>query len=180
MAVGLSNSLANLLLNPYAQTTLQAAQQNRAPIDPLKAGATITARYTLEEDGALSLRDVNVVDEAGDATSEQSQQQRQQTLAQQNRRNATFTDLIRPKATLNPADEVALFAAPANGPLQLAAPQTKQQPGDEPGITDVIFDEATPADDVSLAAQKQQRVASLYARNADITFNVDPVYSQAA
>lgn len=180
MAVGLNSSLSALLLNPYASTTLQAAQQARAPIDPIRPGATITARYTVEEDGALSLRDVNVVDEAGDALSDQAAKQRQQTLAEQNRQQATLADLTRPKATLAPADEVILFAASTQDAPRLLQAGTGQQNDLGAGITEITFDDEPAERDVSLEAQQKTKVASLYARNADITYNVDPVYSQAA
>lgn len=179
MAVSLSSTI-NSFLNPYAQTALQAAQA-RNGVDPIRPGATLTARYTVQEDGQLALRDVNLVDESSDSTSGQQGQQ-QQALAERDRRPASFADIARPRALLQPADEAAIFAAalpPAGRTLLLPSP-TVAGGANGAGITDIAFEDAQPAAEQDLAARQQLRVANLYARNADVTYNVDPVFSAAA
>lgn len=184
MAVGLGSTLTSLLLNPYAQTTLQAAQQQRGltPTDPIKPGTTLTARYMVEPDGELSLRDVNVVDAAEDATSEQSGQQSGRQLAARDERPASFADFARPRAIMSPSDEIQLFAAPKPAQATLALPSADGTRQYTVGNVTVIEPENSivATGPLDIAAQQQQRVAGLYARNADITFNVDPAYSEAA
>lgn len=183
MAVGLNSPLSNLLLNPYTQQTYAALQQARdVSADAFRPGSTITARYTLDDEGALQLRDLEVVDATADSTSEQAGQQRQRTLAEQQGREGTLAGLSRPRAVLNPSDEVALFAADdlPTDTAQLTGPRGAYRNGLQAGITEIGFDDAPTARELSTAAQQQVKVAGLYARNADITFTVDPVYSQAA
>ncbi len=176
MASSLS-TLSSLLLNPYAQTAFNAGQAKQAT-DPIKPGATITARYTVGDDGDLLLRDVNV-DSVNQGQEEAARKQQQRTSEESNRPSYTLGDISKPRATLSPSDEVSIFAALANQPLRLASPKPETQVN--PNITDIALDDATPsAATISLAAQKQQQVAGLYARNLDITYNVDPIYSEAA
>lgn len=185
MAVSLSSTLNSLLLNPYVQQNAAQGSVARIPTDPIRPGATITARYTVEEDGALALRDVDVVEQIANSTSEQSQQKKQQAAEQQARQQYSFSDLAKPKPNLSPTDELELFArfagVSSNDPLRLAAPKASDEQANEPGIT--IFDadgnEVTNAT-ANLASQRQQKVAFLYARNADVTYNVNPVFSEAA
>lgn len=184
MASSLSTAITSLLLNPYANYPAPMGQSTRPTGDAIKpAGTNNSARALLEADGALALRQVRV-DAVADSTSEQARRQQQ---ANQYRQPSSFADFARPKATLGPADEMALFASvledvggagvTAAVPLS-AAPRT----ANGAGITDITPDEDASARTTmqSLAEQRQANAAGLYARNADITFNIDPVYSQAA
>ncbi len=174
MATSIS-TLSSLLLNPYAQNALSAAQ-NKSSIDPIKPGATINARYVVEEDGALQLQQVELLGQGQQGAANSQRKTFEESL---NRPSYTLGDIAKPRATLTPADEAAIFSS---GTAQAQRPGTpKLSAPVNPGITDIEPDDATPsANVVSLEAQKQQRVANLYARNLDITYNVDPVFSQAA
>ena len=181
MATSLSN-LSSLLSSPYAQSALQGVSP-RDP-EPLKAGTSVTARYTVDEDGALALKDVSINEPQDDGQGKQSSKR---FNAQDNAQNtsATLASLARPKPTISPSDEVALFAGyggdlasqPAGADTQL-----------DNNVHDAVYEELTPDGEAkpqasaqpSLGAQKQQSVANLYARNADAVYNVDPILSEAA
>jgi hypothetical protein len=184
MSSSISSSLSALLASPYAsQSAIDKLRLGNAT-DPFKPGATVTARYTIEEDGNLALRDVNVVDAIDDATSDQAGDKRG-NAAQQDLPRYSLSDISKPKANIGPSDEIALFAAPEEQPaaidyqselLEYTPPKANGA-----GITDITLENAkTQPDQLSLAAQKQQRVANLYARNSDLVYNVDPVFSEAA
>lgn len=178
MATSLS-TLNSLLLNPYAQTALQGVR-NAAPVDAIKPGTTITARYTVQDDGELALRDVSLVDDALDDGAGQGGSN-QRALAERDARTASFTDFARPRAILNPSDELELFAAGdenGNTTASLPAGQQKQNVNGA-GITDVVVEEVQTAPQ-TLAAQRQYQVADLYARNSDIVYNINPAFSEAA
>lgn len=90
---------------------------------------------------------------------------------------ATLAGLVQPKPLLSPADEVALYANAATGVQEGEAVAEDGTP-----IAVEIFtpqsDERT-AQVLALASRAQASVASLYARNNDIVYNVTP-YSELA
>ncbi len=180
MAAGLSN-LASLLMSPYAQGALQGTTA-RDSTDAFKTGTSITARYTVDEDGALALRDVNINEPSDDSAN--GNRPRFNAEEEDSRPSTTLASLARPRAVMNPSDEVALFAGYGG---ELAS-----QPAGASGsnVQDAVFEELDadgnsleqPTDKAptTVAAQKQTQVANLYARNADVIYNVDPIMSDAA
>jgi|GEM_PF-5512979 len=179
------SALNSLLLNPYTQNALNAAQSKQA-IDPIKPGATVTARYTVGEDGELQLRQfdvgsVKVIDPIGKGDERTTQEQQKKSSEEAPRRNYTFSDIAKPKAILLPSDEATLFSSiQSQPPLAIAKPSVEQNANSN--ITDIEVESPREKSAAlnALASQKQQKVASLYARNLDIIYNIIPIYSQAA
>lgn len=171
------SSLSSLLLNPYAQqSALNVLQPTGSPLDSLKPGANVTARYTVGEDGDLVLREVNLEAE------QQSGGKGKQLATNEDapRRSGSFADISPAKASISPSDEVALFAATDEAGTQLLPEPANNN---QPNVFLAQYEEIgkAPAPELkTVAEQKQQNVANLYARNLDITYNITPAYSEAA
>lgn len=170
------SSLTALLLNPYAPTVTQA--QPRGQVLPVKP---VAPRFTPEDElelGALRGADTarpQASDTVEDATANTGGRQAPAY---------SFSDISKPRIALPPAAEATLFAQQATVSLSpaLADPGNRDDAPTDANVSDAVFEtlDTQRTELLSLAAQKQQRVASLYARNADITYNIDPIYSEAA
>jgi hypothetical protein len=176
------SALNSLLLNPYAQQAVQDVQF-KGGLNPLKPGAAVTAHYSVGDDGELVLRDFNVDNAKVLAPADEKRRQpaKRDTGGDAERtpsRQASFSDIARPKATLAPSDEVEVFAASNNnGALRAIAADNNEH------VSEAQYEEIgkAPTPEVkTVAAQRQEKVANLYARNLDIIYNIVPVYSAAA
>jgi hypothetical protein len=110
--------------------------------------------------------------DVGSATPDQSSRKSQTPFVPQVSRESSFGDIARPKATLAPADELALFAE--NGELETAADEAYPV-----GLRDSGTPEPT-AQQYNFQLRKPSYVAQLYAQTNDITFSTDTILKQAA
>lgn len=173
------STLNSLLLNPYALNN--AAQQ---AVDPIKPGAAITARYTVADDGSLQLREFNVdAVKPVDPRPQQGSGRNLKNLSDEApKRNTSFADITPARAILSPSDEVAIFALTNQDGDQLQ-PEELTANGNSSNVIEAQFEELDKAPApkaLSVAEQRQQKVANLYAQNLDVIYNANPLFSEAA
>ncbi len=182
MNVSIGTALTSLL----AATVTAPRTGLVRPVEEVRPGDRVTASYTVEADGSLALRKVslNGRDQTEDALARESGQQ--QLPAREERQSQTAPSLAalsRPKAQISPYEELLLFASnPADGKNSPLPSQVFNQ-----GVSDAQYEVLDAnseaggrAEILTLAAQRQQQVAGLYARNSDIVYNIEPAYSAAA
>lgn len=94
-------------------------------------------------------------------------------------RQPSLSDYVRPKTSLSPSDEVALFAVDAATSTQggLAQPQVRVQ---QASFLKETEDQAQQQLQDQTSRRKQSYVAQLYAQTGDITFSGDRFVNQAA
>ena len=191
------------------QATLDAANALRfsAAGSSLAVGSTITARYQYKvaADGALLPLTHDIIaepprDQARREEAVDRRKQRQPGRDGLEEGRARLGYLARPRASLSPSDELAIFAAlnaddrpqPAQG-LSSLAPHAKL--AHTPGVVDAVDENGEAIDaslltyspgaakdfvSPSLATRAQIQVAGLYARNNDIVYNATPISQLAA
>ena len=159
-----------------------AQQLRQSANDQFKVGSIITARYQYKvgPDGGLVPIETQVTHEAAKDDPFARRGGRQQ------RQQYTFNDLVRPRAELSPSDEMALFAGEdaVTGEVAAVAPSAAEafdgegQPVEAEIIPPKSAEVATAFS--KFTSQVQFAVASLYARNNDIVYNVSPIAQLAA
>ena len=163
MVASITNSINALLA-----TSLSDARRTAALVDERQA-----------EIGALN-RVVNQtpVEQASDNANNQSRRQSQAFQRYVDERQPSLSDLARPRAELNPSDEVALFSLP---------PEVASYASVLSGSTltntvreEIISRAQQAAANDSASLRRQSYVANLYAQTGDITFSSDRVLNQAA
>lgn len=145
--------------------------------DVRKTSALVDQR--LAEIGALN-RAVSQtpVEQASDSTNNQSKRQSQAFQRFIDERQPSLNDLAKPRAELNPSDEVALFSLPpevANFASALSGSALTNSEREE-----IISRAQQAAANDSASLRRQSYVANLYAQTGDITFSSDRVLNQAA
>jgi hypothetical protein len=174
----------------------QAAQDGKYTI-----GATITARYQYKvaEDGTLVPTQTQITTGAPDDALTDTGRRAPRRSYREDERQPKFTDFLKPRALLSPSDELSIFASFAAAPTPFGIPlraqfstagfitQTTTQVTDENGetveaelITPTTSNAGNAAAQSAFAARAQTAVAGLYARNADIIYNITPVAQFAA
>lgn len=167
---------------------LAQAQQLRAQEDAaralrgLPANSKITASYSFAvgSDGVLTPTETSITTQIDTDAGKQSPNRKSNNAPSRNGEDgfASLRSIARPKAELNPSDEVTLFAQVD------ADPDSNPQARLSGALTGNGADGAEPArvptTIVTLAAQAQRAAAQLYARNSDAVYNVNPLIDQAA
>lgn len=180
------NAAANTVVNGVANNA-QRRDFSSALGSGIKPGTSVRAQYdyTVNEDGKL-------VQTSASITIGGDQQKRQQSAhypPAQDERPQSFANIAKPRADLSPSDETQLFAVnaaaeygvPGSGRPVILRNGAHDQNGDAVDVELITNDGDEPRNDAqTLAAQKQQRIASLYAKNSDVIYNVDPVLQFAA
>lgn len=119
------------------------------------------------------------VEQPSDSTSNLTRRQQQQSLLRfLDERQPRLNDFVRPRADLNPADEVALFSLPpevASSASTLSGSTLTNLDREE-----IITRAQQNAANDAAALRRQSYVANLYAQTGDITFSSDRVLNQAA
>lgn len=155
----------------------------------LVPGTTVTARtrYKVAPDGSLVATDRRVTVHADEQAAASDADGRRSSRRAFDRQE-TLANLLPPRASLSPADELALFGegngaeSATNPPLitRVAVGQATAEDG-SPIAVDIIRPQAE-FDQLAfktLAAQAQGSAAARYAHNNDIVFNVSS-YTQIA
>lgn len=164
MVSSVGNSLNSLFASSFSEVTRTTALTNpkSAAIDALKRIAPELPSQAVEAHGG--------------------QQQNEGKTGQQGRfggfddRQPSLSDYIKPKATISPADEAALFSIdPA-----LFAQTIKEQPSRAPQASYLLQNASDERTQEQLSRRKQSYVAQLYAQASDITFSSDSFVNQAA
>lgn len=165
----------------------------------LVTGTTITARYQFKvgQDGSLVPLSTQITTAAPDAGEEEVGQGTRRG-GRNNQRFSNFTDLQKPKATLNPTEESAIFALSAQSFAQ--SPILKTQYSLSPIVSvasAAVEDESGTTVDAEIfapvpeeakitnnsapyAPRAQSAVAGLYARNSSVGYSIEPLSHIAA
>ncbi|MBY0544804.1 MAG: hypothetical protein K2Q14_04565 [Gammaproteobacteria bacterium] len=181
-----------------AQETIAAQLGQSNAASPFAVGTTITARYQyrVAEDGSLVALQTQITTEVPkDGPQAETNRRNGRNLQRRDDRQPTFADIARARVTLSPSEELAVFGAISNGgqttqqaalqqqlvnafsPLNIAA-QASDENG-QPVEAEVLTFRRENAD----TAEKQRAqysVATLYARNNDVVYNVSPISQLAA
>lgn len=183
-----------------------AAQLKQAAVEALKVGSIITARYRYRvgDDGALSQLQTQITADAPDDESGSGAARRDgraSFLRHPMKREPEFSDLAQPRPQLSPADELSIFAVPAQSGINRFVDRSTNTPpraGDYASLTftdveaidakgqqitaEIIVPQTQQHEDylLKLTPRVQFSVAMLYARNSDIIYNVTPITRLAA
>lgn len=173
-----------------AEEVIANQLRQNAAREPFAVGSTITARYQYKvgQDGSLIPLSTQITTEApidAKVTGLTARRQRYKPEDELDERRPSFGDLARPKATLNPSDEVTLFASLVDDQAEITAKPTS------PIAAEVFDDLGAPVAAELIAPQAKDNaprtnvnanfaVASLYARNNDIVYTVTPIAQFAA
>lgn len=199
---GISSSLNYLLASNFSElgrtaiTGVQTPPVNAAARAPfatnLKPGTPVSARYdyVVGANGALVQTNTTITTGKVDEDQENNSQRRGARGFTTQERPQSFNDLLKAKPTLEPADEVALFAAQSvevddvadNTPTPVVLENAAQDENGESVEVELITDQ-TPRAQVqneALAQQRQLAVSGLYARNSEAVYTVAPVLQFAA
>jgi len=181
-----------------AQETIATQLGQAGAASPFVVGTTITARYQYKvaEDGSLvPLQTQITTDIPKDGSPTDPNRRNGRNLQRRDERQPTFADIARPRVSLSPSDELAVFGAFSNGgqTTQQAALQQQLAAAFSPlNITAQASDEnGEPVEaevltfrreNTNAAEQRraQYSVATLYARNNDVVYNVTPISQLAA
>jgi hypothetical protein len=178
-----------------AQEVIANQLRQAAASAPFAPGTTVTARYQyrVADDGSLVPLQTQISTNVqpddsrlGDRRSGRFSQRNS------NERAPSLADLVQPRASLSPTDEVALFAVRSSAgqtraqvleqsPARLSTPIARTQVLDENGdsVEAEVITLPTRGEDQRVA-RAQSAVAGLYARNNDIVYNVTPISRLAA
>lgn len=192
----ITTSLNALLASGFSDySALNASAAARPPFgdavaNAVKPGTRVRAQidYTTNANGELVQTGATIT--IGDKN-QQRQRSNTQGFLLPNEREGSFADLAKPKANLTPAEELSVFAqnalaeaddegAPPNRPVILRAGAQDEDGAtyDVELLTPDTDDAAKPA--ASLAAQRQQQAAGLYARNSFAVYASNPLLQMAA
>lgn len=184
-----------------------AAQLRQANAEQSKfaVGSTITARYQYKvaEDGSLvpiqTQITTDVPRDERQGLAQQGRRYPRQSL-RDGERPPSFNDLATPKPLLSPSDEISIFAQltqpvsssvgnetladlPPLASLMLVATSVAEAV-DENGETvqaELLAPETPPSENrLSFTPRAQYSVATLYARNNDVVYNMTPIAQLAA
>lgn len=184
-----------------AEETVAAQLRSAANNTPFPIGSTVTARYQYKvaADGSLVPTQTQVTTEVEDETVDSNgrRSQRQLYRENENQGRASFADILRPKPSLSPSDEIAIFATLNNAQIEknearIAALQASTP--DAPAFAEAVDSDGMPVLAEILTPQTaraegpkpafspsaQFSVATLYARNNDVVYNVTPIAQLAA
>jgi len=160
----------------------RAGKDLRASLSGLKEGTSVSARtdYKVGPNGQLVPTNTTVTI----GTTPDSAGLRNPRSGVIDERPKSFSDLLKPKPALEPADEALLFAATAKQEDENNSPNTtilQNAAEDENGeVLDVEVIVPGKATAPELSAQRQQAASNLYARNNDIIYSIDPAVQFAA
>lgn len=158
----------------------QSARELQSIAGRLAPGARVSARfdYVVGENGQLQPTSTRItLGEDKDTTSGQSQRR---ANGRADGRQPSFSDLHSPRATLQPADEMALFALPEGGRMDGQASTTAQDETGTAIAVEILTGAAPSAQSDALADRRRQEISQLYARTNDIVYNVTPALQLAA
>lgn len=181
-----------------AQETIAAQLGQSNVASAFAVGTTITARYQyrVAEDGSLVPLQTQITTEAPkDGPQAETNRRNGRNLQRRDDRQPTFADIARARVTLSPSEELAVFGAVSNGgqttqqaafeqqlvtafsPLNIAA-QASDENG-QPVEAEVLTFRRENAD-TAQQQRAQYSVATLYARNNNVVYNVTPISQLAA
>lgn len=184
---------------PYVPRTGNVSNNAPRPNDfadklarDLKPGSTVTARteYTVTANGALVPKSTSIT--VGSTAGADPLDKIDGKLSTGFYTAATplptisFGDLAKPRALLSPDEEASLFDADSiEGGLDGQARRFFDNAGaeDENGesvAVEIIAPDVADQELPTLQSQQQARVSSLYARNNDVIYNVEPAIAFAA
>lgn len=181
-----------------AQETIAAQLGQTGATSPFVVGTTITARYQyrVAEDGSLvPLQTQITTDVPGDGVQTDANRRNGRNLQRRDERQPSFADIARPRVTLSPSDELEVFAqvntsgqaaqqAILKPPLAttFAASNVAAQVSDENGepVEAEVLTFRRENTDTAQQQRAQFSVATLYARNNDVVYNVTPISQLAA
>lgn len=178
-----------------AQEAIAARLSEAAAATPFAAGTIVTARYQYRVgvDGNLLPIETQITTTPSRDGGRVEGDRRTNRQLQRDDRRPSIADLLRPRPSLSPSDELAVFAA-IDGRGQ-GAEDIAQQQGllTNPSSTlaaEVSDETGQPVEAEVLTfrprgrdarqQQAQVAVASLYARNNDVVYNVSPISQLAA
>jgi hypothetical protein len=178
-----------------AQETVAAQLGQAGSVSPFVVGTTITARYQYKvaEDGSLVPLQTQITTDIPKDGAQADANRRPGRNLERNNRQPTFADIARPRATLSPSDELAIFGENTRGANE--APQTaleqQLENAGSPTLALVSDENGQPVEaevltfrrENSNAAQQkraQYSAAALYARNNDVVYTVSPISLLAA
>ncbi len=121
-------------------------------------------------------------DEASLNDKQQKDQQQALTQRQAQNRQQSFSDFARPQLSISPSDETALFATAVAETITPPSITQSSLLSDETNRTRRAVLSQNDREKLSdeLLARAQQSVATLYARNNNVVYNVTPVFFEAA
>lgn len=181
----LDTSLNALLASNYAEygravanrtpTYASTAKALQAELGTLKPGTTVSARtdYTVNPQGQLVRSATSVTVTAAD--DEEGGQGGSSSFTVADERPGSFHDLLKPRPTLEPADEAVLFASNPSNPVLSNAAQDENGNAVE---VEILAPGTQP--NASITSQRQLSVSHLYARNHDLIYTQEPVLAFAA
>ena len=131
-----------------------------------------------------SVTPADTADESALNDRRNQQQQQQQQLQQLQSRQRSLRDLARPQVSILPSDEAELFAVRVLDTGN-SIPQVISHSADVSDTANRIRRQALAVDDreklsEDLQKRAQQSVATLYARNNNVVYNVTPIFYEAA
>lgn len=164
-----------------AHPAAKAPADLRASLGPLKPGTQVTARYeyTVDPLGKLVAGNASVT-----ALSPEEQGKNGfAAFTAADERPKRFSDFQKPRPTLEPADEALLFAsdpfAASSVPAGIAIGGAQDEQGQAIEV-EIIAPRDPNRPVLSAAAQQQQKISDLYARNHALAYGSDPVLAFAA
>ncbi|OYW14208.1 MAG: hypothetical protein B7X02_00580 [Rhodospirillales bacterium 12-54-5] len=181
LSTSLNTSFAAADALRLAQLQQQLQQQSLPP------NSTVTASYkfAVGSDGSLTPTEARIVTKTiGQGEAEGTPNPTSDKKSRRSGDQATngLSDIARPRAQLSPSDELTIFSSEDQGPG--ADPSANDDAAFLPESLKNVTNEAASAarngNTLSLAARAQISAANLYARNADLVYNVNPVIYEAA
>lgn len=170
MVSSVTNNLNYLIGASFAEVTRTGALKSGKAAEALDALKRITPDLAGQQ-----------VDQVGNEL-QQDSRSNQGRFGTFDDRQPSLSDYVRPKTSLSPSDEVALFAVDASAPATsaqggLAQPQVRVQ---QASFLKEVEEQAQQQLQDQTSRRKQSYVAQLYAQTGDITFSGDRFVNQAA
>lgn len=151
------------------------AKELKAELGNLKPGTTVSARsdFTVNPQGQLVRNATSVTITTPEDEERGNRGRSSFTVADE--RPGSFSDLVKPRPTLQPTDEMQLFAS--NAPSQTVEDGAQDEAGN--AIEVEILAPGEPVN-ASLTSQRQAIASNLYARNNDLIYTQEPALAFAA
>lgn len=191
-----SEAMRIALADRGAEDVVAGSLQHAAEASKFAVGSTITARYQYRvgDNGALIPVQTQITTDAPENSQSAfvaRRNARQALRDDEGRAPPSFRDLSRPRPQLTPSDELQLFAFYAKPymptPVSVSAGKISSQISLSPTQLEASDEQGEAVEAELIApptgynkAQAQFSVATLYARNNDVVYNVTPISQLAA